>query len=162
MAKSKTPQAKSKPLPSTATKAASSKARLKSSGPHTLSDLRQDVNLWYKICVLIYDLRNMPKDPSCLRRLTPTIDVHYISEPYFSPDEAAAVKGALVEANTSIEDAITSSLQGFAEKRKASGDFRPCGPHDLVPVYLACFGTERAEIEDEKFVSRLRRSGLGT
>lgn len=31
----------------------------------------------------------------------------------------------------------------------------------LIEVYLSCFGIEKTEIEDEKFVSRLKRSGLG-
>lgn len=61
-----------------------------------------------------------------------------------------------------IEQLISSTLENFFEKRRASGDCRPCGPHDMVPVYLSCFGIDKADIADEKFVSRLRRSGLGT
>lgn len=62
---------------------------------------------------------------------------------------------------TTVEQAISTDLENFFEKRRASGDCRPCGPHDMVPVYLSRFGIEKAEIEDEKFVSRVRRSGLG-
>lgn len=105
----------------------------------------------------------MSKDKTSENRTLQTTESLYISSPYFSINEATAIKAVVVDAAgspTSLEQAITISLQNFFEKRRASGDWRPCGPHDLVPLYLACFGMERAEIEEEKFVSRVRRSGL--
>ncbi len=60
-----------------------------------------------------------------------------------------------------IEGAIKAHLLGFLDKRKASGDSRPCGPHDLGPIYKSVFGVSEEELKDEKFLSRLRRSGLG-
>lgn len=105
----------------------------------------------------------MAKDKSCERRLSQTTDELYISAPYFTAEEAAAIKAALVDAgDMSLEQAITSNLQNFFEKRRASGDSRPCGPHDMAPVYLSCFGIEKEELEDDKFVGRVRRSGLGS
>ena len=131
--------------------------------PHsTLASLRQDKDLWYKICVLIYDLGHMTKDKTSARRLEETTDVQYISAPYFSAEEAHEIKAAANEDGVSIEQAITTSFENFHRKRNASGDFRPCGPHDMCPVYLECFGIEKAEMEDERFISRLRRNGLGT
>jgi hypothetical protein len=59
-----------------------------------------------------------------------------------------------------IEEAIKSCLVNFFEKRRASGDVRPCGPHDMGPIYLAVFGISKGELKDEKFLSRLRRVGL--
>jgi hypothetical protein len=59
-----------------------------------------------------------------------------------------------------IEEAIKNCLVNFFEKRGASGDARPCGPHDMGPIYLAVFGISKAELKDEKFLSRLRRAGL--
>jgi hypothetical protein len=59
-----------------------------------------------------------------------------------------------------VEDAIKGCLENFFEKRRASGDARPCGPHDMGPIYLAVFGISKAELKDEKFLSRLRRAGL--
>lgn len=133
----------------------------------TLSDLREDRDLWYKICVLVYDLRHI-KDKISENRTLQTTDPLYISGPYFSPEEAASVKGALVDGGEGrednklpIEQAITTSLENFFEKRRASGDSRPCGPHDMVPVYLECFGIGKEEIEDERFISRVRREGVG-
>lgn len=60
-----------------------------------------------------------------------------------------------------VEDAITACLQNFFAKRRASGDARPCGPHDMGPVYKAVFGITAEELESEKFLGRLRRAGLG-
>ena len=45
--------------------------------------------MWYKIRVLIYDLRNLAKDHDSEQRTLCTTDELYISEPYFSPTEAA-------------------------------------------------------------------------
>jgi hypothetical protein len=75
-------------------------------------------------------------------------------------------KEVVVEEDTSpsslitIEEAIKSCLVNFLKKRRASGDARPCGPHDMGPIYLAVFGISKAELKDEKFLSRLRRAGL--
>ncbi|KAF5873687.1 uncharacterized protein Bfra_005151 [Botrytis fragariae] len=44
-----------------------------------------------------------------------------------------------------VETAIKSCFQSYFEKRKARGDARPCGPQEL---------------DDEKFLGRLRRAGL--
>ncbi|KAE8451623.1 hypothetical protein EG329_003080 [Mollisiaceae sp. DMI_Dod_QoI] len=50
-----------------------------------------------------------------------------------------------------IEQAIHTHLSSFLEKRKASGDSRPCGPHDLAPVYMSVFGVEKSEVEEGGF-----------
>lgn len=142
-------------------KPAASKTATDSSRHYTLAELRDNPDMWYKICLLIYDLRNMTKDKTCENGTLQTIDALYISAPYFSDEEAAIVKNATMTPGASIEQAINTNLENFFEKREASGDCRPCGPHDMVPVYLSCFGIDKSEIEDEKFVSRVRRSGLG-
>lgn len=59
-----------------------------------------------------------------------------------------------------IEYAIKGCLKHFFDKRRASGDARPCGPHDMGPIYLTIFGVSKEELKDEKFLSRLRRAGL--
>lgn len=75
------------------------------------------------------------------------------------PDTPVATESKLKEQMT-IEEAIKMRMSNFYNKRKASGDFRPCGPHDMVPVYLNVFGIEREALEDEQFLGRLRRAGL--
>ena len=39
----------------------------------------------------------------------------------------------------SIENAIKGQLKDLLEKRRESGDARPCGPHTLAPIYESIF-----------------------
>ncbi|KAH9203619.1 hypothetical protein DL95DRAFT_244390, partial [Leptodontidium sp. 2 PMI_412] len=138
------------------------------------SELKKNNDIWYKIKVLIYDLANIKNDPASVTRLERTVDELYISEPYFTAEQAELVKSTLVhfppepdemeedyaegEMKTeTVEEAIKRRMVNFYDKRKASGDFRPCGPHDMVPVYLGVFGILKGELEDEKFLGRLRK-----
>lgn len=150
----------------------------------TLSDLRRDADLWYRILVLIHDLSKVGSDPSVEKRLSSTTHELYISPPYFTEPEGVKVRTTLVDNTTeeiseegqsptglkdtpssscpqvTLEEAIHNRLTNFFEKRRASGDSRPCGPHDMVPIYLSAFGIEKEELKDERFLSRVRRSGL--
>ena len=154
--------------------------RLESDKP-TLSCLREDSDLWYGIQVLLYDLSKVARDPQSEKRLSFTLHPLYISGPYFSDSESTRILQAIINdptatspPNTSddddsmtltkeptIEQAIYDKTTNFLDKRKASGDARPCGPHDLVPIYGAIFGIPKDKLEDERFLARLRRSGLG-
>ncbi|MCJ1455069.1 hypothetical protein MMC28_005423 [Mycoblastus sanguinarius] len=150
----------------------------------TLSALRQDVDICYRIRVLLYDLSNIASDPLSEKRISSTTHELYISEPYFTESEATRIRTALIddaaEAETTsiqsasstkdtsisrkevtIEEAIHDKLIDFFDKRRASGDSRPCGPHDMFPVYGSIFGIQKEELKDEHFLGRLRRSGLG-
>lgn len=131
-----------------------------------VSNLRQDANIWYKIHVLLYDFSNFAKDAQSEMRLNRTTHMLYISEPYFDENEAEKILKATLDVDescpkVSVAEAINSAFETFGEKRKASGDSRPCGPHDLLPVYCDVFGIPKDELKDEKFLSRLRRSGIG-
>ena len=83
--------------------------------------------------------------------------------------EASTTADASVSSSTdnsfceivTLEEAIHDRLTNFFDKRRASGDARPCGPHDMFPIYASIFGIEKAELKDEHFLGRLRRSGLG-
>jgi hypothetical protein len=151
----------------------------------TLLDLQTDANLWYKVHVLIYDLCYIKSDRASESRTLCTTDELYISGPYFTPSEAAMVKGAVLEPSRkpeettdtddspklesltlkrepkTVEESIKERLAGFFDKRRVSGDSRPCGPHDMVPIYESVFNIKHSELEDAQFLSRLRRSGLG-
>ena len=67
----------------------------------------------------------------------------------------------MIKESKTVEEAIKEMLAGFFDKRRASGDSRPCGPHDMAPIYEKVFNIESSELRDERFLSRLRRSGLG-
>jgi hypothetical protein len=63
--------------------------------------------------------------------------------------------------DATVEAVIHTRLSNFFDKRKASGDARPCGPHDMLPIYLSVFNVGKEALKDDRFLSRLRRSGLG-
>ena len=151
----------------------------------TVSTLRQDRDLWYGIRVLLYDLSNLGSDPSAEKRLSSTTHEIYISAPYFTESEALKIRTALMDdtpeaaatedqsassiqdgsssrsKKLTVEQTIHNRLEHFFDKRRAGGDSRPCGPHDMVPIYVSAFGIGKEELKDERFLSRLRKSGLG-
>ncbi len=132
----------------------------------TISDLQQNADLWYQIQVLLYDLTNLGCNHLSERRLSATTNELYISMPYFTDSEATTTRPTLVDNDLILEDtdiqgeiycqgitpcqglvtvenAIHQRLVDFFEKRKPSGDARPCGPHDMVPIYVGVFGIEK-------------------
>ena len=168
---------KSSPKPKThRLKGTTSEKHAVREAPVTLSSLREDLDLWYRIRVLLYDLNNV-KDRLSEKRLSSTMNELYISEPYFRDVDASKIRTALInEADVpdlfsngispeaqgiTIEQALHHKLENFLDKRKASGDSRPCGPHDMVPIYGSIFGITKEDLGDERFLGRLRRSGLG-
>lgn len=69
----------------------------------SIQDLKAVPGLWYKIHVLIYDLRNFQANPACRDRLETVIDAFYLGSPYSTPAEATMVKSFQVgEKNGSI------------------------------------------------------------
>ena len=165
----------------------------------TISVLRQELELWYRLHVLLYDLNNVANDPSSEKRICSTTNELYISEPYFTDSEAIRIRTAIADGivdntdeaidaatniaaeaegertttvsksdktstldkDATVEEVIHTRLTNFFDKRKASGDARPCGPHDMLPIYLSVFGVGKEGLKDDRFLSRLRRSGLG-
>ncbi|KAI0379524.1 putative C6 transcription factor [Hypomontagnella monticulosa] len=111
-----------------------------------------------------------------VRTATATATVGYLEPEGFDYEGAATGDagtkggdGQATEGNSqseatiqTVEDAIHTRLENFFEKRKASGDMRPCGPHDMAPVYESVFNISSTELKDERFHSRLRRQGLPT
>ncbi len=165
-----------------------------------LSVLRQELELWYRLHVLLYDLNNVANDPSSEKRICSTTNELYISEPYFTDSEAIRIRTAIIDGvlgnadeaidtatnvtaeaeeggttrlsksnstsstldkDATVEEVIYARLSNFFDKRKASGDARPCGPHDMLPIYLSVFSVGKEGLKDDRFLSRLRRSGLG-
>ena len=116
----------------------------------SFSTLCQDPDLSYRLRVLLYDLKNEAVDASSEKRLSKTTNELYISEPYFTDTEATAIRSAesdhlvafrlpsdaseFLEQPT-IEEMIHYRLAEFLDKWRASGDARPCGPHDMIPIY---------------------------
>lgn len=165
MAKSKKTRAPHRPQPDSGT----SEETLR-----TTSQISSDKHVGFMLRVLLHDLQNVGKNPLSEKRLNRTTDEHYLSPPYFTPEETASIKRALADkhtqnseaaeykstALTSVNDALTDMLGGFFDKQRASGDSRPCGPHDLVLIYCSLFGVKLDELQDETFLTRLRRQQI--
>ncbi|KAF7546043.1 hypothetical protein G7046_g9424 [Stylonectria norvegica] len=156
--------------------------------PTTTTAVAADPVLGYKIRVLLFDFLNVKKNPDSERRINSTTDEHYISAPYFDERQAAVIKAAVVDvhlscANGGYDDEAEMDEQGFrsaaaglesrnfdaalrdlmrtfVEKRRASGDARPCGPHHLAPMYAMLFGIKLDEVQESKILGRLRKSGV--
>jgi hypothetical protein len=58
----------------------------------TIQDLKNLPQLWYKLHVLIYDLRNYDEVLASRERVEIVIDPCYVGSPYFTPSEASLVK----------------------------------------------------------------------
>ena len=151
----------------------------------TLSSLRQDTDLWYRICVLLNDLSTSWSDPSAERRVSKTTHKLYIGAPYFSESDAVKMLTTRIgntagvatreEQQTSgfqetplpsseivtLEDALHTRLAKFLDKRRARGDLRPCGPHNMAPMYMSLLGVTKEELKDKRFLRRLWRCGPG-
>lgn len=125
----------------------------------TVADLRKHERLWYKILLLIYDFHHQ-KQESSKSRTDEIIDPIYIGMPYFTTEEADTIKMAFVDDTQS--QTLEALIQATLEERQQTTitHIFPCGPHDMVPVYLSCFSIDKAEITDTKFVSRVARCGL--
>lgn len=149
----------------------------------TTSAIAKDPILGYRLRVLLYDFLNITKDPNSEKRINSTTNEYYLSGPYFDETRATTLKGAIIDieldgldeadadADADVIDHITQQGQSFEtavrvlfssfiDKRRASGDTRPCGPHHLAPMYAKFFGIDMDELKDAKFLSRLRRVGL--
>ncbi|KAL9024922.1 MAG: hypothetical protein Q9196_006158 [Gyalolechia fulgens] len=140
------------------------------------SEIQGNPDTRYRIQVLLHDLSNVGNDAFSEKRLSATTNELYISAPYFTEAEAAQILSTPVEPSilsgesiapssnlltATIQDTIQQRLASFFDKRKASGDARPCGPHDMLPIYLDVFQLQKEDLKNETFLSRLRRSGLG-
>ncbi|OAA34911.1 hypothetical protein BBO_08998 [Beauveria brongniartii RCEF 3172] len=144
--------------------------------PTTTSAVAADPILGFKMRLLIHDFINVEKDANAARRINSTTHPHYISLPYFNQQQADAVEAAIVDTIPVVEQehlavlanipshqgqrfdaALGAFFQNFFDKRRASGDARPCGPHSLAPVYALLFGIDEKELHSAQFQDRLRR-----
>lgn len=150
----------------------------------SVSDLKQDLDLLYRIRVLLYDLRNMLKNRASEHRTLRTTNELYISDPYFTASQASLIKAAITQeymkpeldervddnkmANEEevvkepqpVEKANKARLTNFLEKRRASGNSRPCGPHDMAPIYESVFGINSSELQDDNFIRQVNKAWL--
>ncbi|CZT50330.1 uncharacterized protein RSE6_11295 [Rhynchosporium secalis] len=157
-----------------------------SSNPHssTIAELRNNTTIWYKLHVLIYDLRNFSEVETSQLRLDSIADASYLSLPYFTPDEATIIKSSLVDTSkpthpgakkvkiqdeqqnlkaleTVIEETLKERLERRNKKREESGDFRVCAAHDLAPILEKALDIKPKNLANDKaFVELIEKYGL--
>lgn len=106
----------------------------------TIQDFKPSADLWYKINVLVWDLRNY-EDPKSRERidrmLAEAVDATYIGLPYFTAEEAQQLKSLKVDGTRTVPDLIQERHAVILERRKAKGsdDSRPCAAHDIAPAF---------------------------
>lgn len=76
-------------------------------------------------------------------------------------EESTTAQASCTTTPLTVEETVQHQLATFLDKRRASGDFAPCGPHTMAPLYRAVFGISKEDLADEKFLGRFRRCGLG-
>lgn len=109
------------------------------SSPLTLRELQMESNIWYKLHVLLYDLRHFEQSSICQTRLETVVDPSYLGEPYFNRDEAEKIKATQIDHENKtlsvlIEETLNERLNRRMKKRVDSGDYRVCAAHDVAPI----------------------------
>ncbi|KAE9382024.1 hypothetical protein N431DRAFT_491285 [Stipitochalara longipes BDJ] len=118
----------------------------------TIQDLKDMPKIWYKIHVLIFDLRNYQANTKSRDRLKTVIDPSYIGLPYFSCTEAALMK------SLQVGDTNGSATRG---RRAESGDYRVCAAHDIAPILERLFGVKEKDLmRDKEFLGLVENWGV--
>ncbi|OOF93395.1 hypothetical protein ASPCADRAFT_7621 [Aspergillus carbonarius ITEM 5010] len=134
----------------------------------TISNLKDSSisnTLWYRIHVLISDLKNF-NHPSANKRLEKVVDPSFIGKPYFSPEEADKIKQTVVDTNGKtfsqmVEENLNERLERRQKKRIESGDFRVCAAHDLAPIMGRALSIDLKQMEkDKEFAALVEKKGL--
>ncbi|KAL1988673.1 hypothetical protein VTN96DRAFT_8373 [Rasamsonia emersonii] len=133
----------------------------------SLSDLRGSTGisptLWYRIHVLLFDLRHYSERADSKERLECVIDPSYIGPPYIEPEEAERIKNTVIhdgkKLSQVIEEFLAGRLNRRTKKRVDSGDFRVCAAHDLAPVLEKTLGIDSKQLARDKDVLRLLETG---
>ena len=131
----------------------------------SLSELKMNSNVWYKIHVLLYDLRHFEQIKVSHSRLETVIDPSYLGEPYFDQDEAEKIKGARLDGNKTlsalIEETFNERLNRRMKKRVESGDYRVCAAHDVASILEKALGIKSKDLErNQAFLNKMSANGL--
>ncbi|GKZ34878.1 hypothetical protein AbraIFM66950_005275 [Aspergillus brasiliensis] len=136
--------------------------------PVTLPDLKSSCIspiLWYRIHVLIFDLKNFD-NVSSKKRLDKVTDPYYIGKPYFSPEEAEKIKQTVIDTSGKtfsemLEEGLNERLERQNKKRVQSSDFRVCAAHDLAPLLAGALSIDLKQLEkDKEFTKLVEQNGL--
>jgi len=83
----------------------------------TISQLRYNKPLWWRLHVFIYDLRNFGAIPSSQARLDKIVDASYLGAPYFSDSGVLQLKATVVPSGKTLEQDIADTLEERLDRR---------------------------------------------
>ncbi|KAL5348573.1 hypothetical protein ACLOAV_005990 [Pseudogymnoascus australis] len=133
----------------------------------SVEELKAQPYLWYKIHVLLYDLRNFQENSQSQERLDTVLDISYIGMPYFDQVEAQQLKACTVDAmnsktlETLIKDTLGERLERRMKKRVDSGDYRVCAAHDISLLFEKTFSIKPKYLQTNiEFLTLLKRGQL--
>ena len=131
----------------------------------SIPELKMDSNIWYKIHVLLYDLRHFEQSNVSQSRLETVVDPLYLGEPYFSPDEAEKIQGVCLDRDKTlpvlIQETLNERLGRRMKKRVESGDYRVGAAHDVAPILEKALGIKPKDLErDQIFLDAIAANGL--
>jgi len=131
----------------------------------SLPELKRNSNIWYRIHVLLYDLRHFEQSNVSRSRLETVVDPSYLGEPYFNQDEAEEIKGTHLNGDKAmsalIEEILNERLNRRMKKRVESGDYRVCAAHDVAPILEKALGIKPKDLErDQAFLDTMSAHGL--
>ena len=135
---------------------------------NSIGTLRQNPLLWYKLHVLVYDLRHFKSDTRSETRLNEVADRSYIGSPYFSDDESRQIKSIVVNVaqNRTLEQVIEDAFKQRLEKRiktrmNETGDYKVCTAHDIGPIFEKSFNIRPKDLQKNKsFRDLVQKGGL--
>jgi hypothetical protein len=137
------------------------------SKPASVEDFKAQPSLWYKIHVLVFDLRNFHENPQAQERLDSVQDLSYIGAPYFDPAEARQLKACVVDGmdgkplENLIKDTLKERLERRMKKRIDTGDYRVCAAHDIAPIFEKVFDIKLRDLQtNAEFLALLGRYQL--
>ncbi|THV71196.1 hypothetical protein D6C85_01642 [Aureobasidium pullulans] len=131
----------------------------------TISDLKSNNPLWWRIHVFTYDLRHYRERPDSLERLETIVDISYLSTPYFNESEVTRLKSTLLSTGKTLEETIEQTLHERLnrrlKKRQESNDYRVCAAHDLAPIFEKAFDLDHKQLaRDVEFLKLVDENGL--
>jgi len=118
----------------------------------TLQDLQANFDLWYKVRVLLHDLSNVATDRAAEARTLCTTDELYISDPYFTAEEAALIKA------TTVSPPILKEIPEFEALELEGGETKEAGQEKSIPERMAIEEAIKSCLEN--FFEKGKRAGM--
>lgn len=136
----------------------------------TVSAIRCDPDLGFRLRVLLYDLYTCTHALSSLQRISSATDPLYFGLPYFTPEEAKYIRKAIADTDDdswyggyqppTVQAKIHMELYVINQMHRRYPDIFPFAPSSMAVLYQKIFGVSNEDLFNEDFWDRLDRQGL--